>query len=72
MAYHYDIWIHHIDVFYGKFGSGDHAKGDGAIDVKTNSKFVTIDHCHFWDTGKTSMAGMKSESGPNYITYHHN
>lgn len=67
-----NIWIHHIDVFYGKSGSGDHAKGDGAIDVKTNSKFVTIDHCHFWDTGKTSMAGMKSESGPNYITYHHN
>ncbi len=67
-----NIWIHHIDVFYGKSGSGDHAKGDGAIDVKTNSKFITIDHCHFWDTGKTSMAGMKSESGPNYITYHHN
>lgn len=67
-----NIWIHHIDVFYGKSGSGDHAKGDGAIDVKTNSKFVTIDHCHLWDTGKTSMAGMKSESGPNYITYHHN
>lgn len=67
-----NIWIHHIDVFYGKSGGGDHAKGDGAIDVKTNSKFVTIDHCHFWDTGKTSMAGMKSESGPNYITYHHN
>lgn len=67
-----NIWIHHIDVFYGKAGGGDHAKGDGAIDVKSNSKFVTIDHCHFWDTGKSSMCGMKSESGPNYITYHHN
>lgn len=67
-----NIWIHNIDVFYGKSGSGDHAKGDGAIDVKSNSKFVTISYCHFWDTGKSSMAGMKSESGPNYITYHHN
>lgn len=67
-----NIWIHHIDIFYGKSGGGDHIKGDGAIDVKTNSKFVTIDHCHFWDTGKSSMCGMKSESGPNYITYHHN
>ena len=67
-----NIWIHNIDVFYGKSGSGDHAKGDGAIDVKSDSKFVTISYCHFWDTGKSSMAGMKSESGPNYITYHHN
>jgi len=67
-----NIWIHHIDVFYGKQGSGDHAKGDGSIDVKSNSKFVTIDNCHFWDTGKSSMCGMKDESGPNYITYHHN
>ncbi|MBQ9652395.1 MAG: pectate lyase [Prevotella sp.] len=67
-----NIWIHHIDVFYGKSSGGDHAKGDGAIDVKTNSKYVTVDNCHYWDTGKTNMFGMKSESGPNYITYHHN
>lgn len=66
------IWIHNIDAFYGKNGSGDHAKGDGAIDVKSNSKHVTVSYCHFWDTGKSSMCGMTSESGPNYITYHHN
>lgn len=67
-----NIWIHNVDVFYGRAGSGDHAKGDGSIDVKADSKFVTISYCHFWDNGKTSMCGMKSESGPNYITYHHN
>lgn len=67
-----NIWIHNVDVFYGKSGSGDHAKGDGGIDVKADSKFVTIDYCRFWDTGKSSMCGMKSETGPNYITYHHN
>ena len=67
-----NIWVHHIDGFYGKQGSGDKAKGDGCIDVKSNSKFVTISYNHFWDTGKSSMCGMKSESGPNYITYHHN
>ena len=67
-----NVWIHHIDVFYGRNKGGDQKKGDGAIDVKTNSKYVTIDNCHFWDTGKSSMCGMKSESGPNYITYHHN
>lgn len=66
------IWVHNIDVFYGVAGSGDHAKGDGAIDVKSDSKFVTVSYCHFWDTGKSSMCGMTSETGPNYITYHHN
>ena len=67
-----NVWLHHIDVFYGKHGSGDHAKGDGAIDVKSDSKYVTLSYCHFWDTGKSNMFGMKSESGPNYISYHHN
>jgi len=66
------IWMHHIDVFYGVHGSGDHIKGDGAIDVKGNSQFVTLSYSHFWDTGKSNMFGMKSENGPNYISYHHN
>lgn len=67
-----NIWIHHLDVFYGPHGSGDHVKGDGSIDVKSDSKFVTVSYNHFWDTGKTNMFGMKSESGPNYISYDHN
>jgi pectate lyase len=33
---------------------------------------VSISYCHYWDTGKTNMIGMKSESGPNYISYDHN
>ena len=67
-----NIWVHHIDVFYGKNKGGDQKKGDGAIDVKGNSKYVTVDNCHFWDTGKSSMCGMKDESGENWITYHNN
>jgi len=66
------IWLHNIDVFYGPNKGGDQKKGDGAIDVKSDSKHVTIAYVHFWDTGKSTMCGMKSESGPNYITYHHN
>ncbi len=27
-----NIWVHHTDIFYGKSGSGDHGKGDGATD----------------------------------------
>ena len=67
-----NIWVHHTDQFYGKHGSGDHAKGDGAIDVKSDSKYVTVSYNRFWDTGKSNMFGMKSESGPNYISYDHN
>ena len=67
-----NIWIHNMDVFYGPNGGGDHAKGDGAVDVKSDSKYVTVSYCRYWDTGKTNMFGMKSESGPNFISYHHN
>ena len=67
-----NIWIHHTDQFYGKHGSGDHAKGDGATDVKSDSKYITVSYNHYWDTGKSNMFGMKSESGPNYISYDHN
>ena len=68
-----NIWIHNIDLFYGQAGSAsDQAKGDGTIDVKADSKYVTISYNHFYDSGKSSLCGMTSESGPNYITYHHN
>ena len=67
-----NIWVHHCDMFYGKHGSGDHDKGDGQVDVKSDSKLVTVSYNRFWDTGKTNMFGMKSESGPNYISYDHN
>ena len=67
-----NIWIHHMDFFYGPNGGGDHAKGDGSCDVKADSKLVTVSYNRFWDTGKTNMFGMKSESGPNFISYDHN
>ena len=68
-----NIWIHHMDLFYGKKGSAaDQAKGDGTVDIKGNSKYVTVAFNHFWDNGKSSMCGMKSETGENGITYHHN
>lgn len=67
-----NVWIHHVDIFYGQNKGGDKKKGDGALDLKVDSKYITIDNVHFWDTGKSSLCGMKSESGPNWITYHHN
>ena len=67
------IWVHNNDYFYGSTGGdADQAKGDGSIDVKDNSQYITYSYNTFWDSGKMSLCGMKSETGPNYITYHHN
>lgn len=67
------VWIHNMDLFYGKKGSAaDQAKGDGTVDIKGDSKYVTVAYNRFWDNGKASMCGMKSETGENWTTYHHN
>ena len=68
-----NLWIHNLDLFYGKPGKdADQKKGDGTLDIKSNSKYTTMSYNHLWDSGKASLCGMTSESGPNYITYHHN
>lgn len=69
----HNIWIHHNDIFYGTAGSdADQAKGDGSMDLKDNSQYMTISYNHFFDSGKMSLCGMKKEAGPNYISYDHN
>ena len=68
-----NLFIHDNDFFYGQAGGdSDQAKGDGTTDIKGDSQFVTISYNHYFDSGKSSLCGMKSESGPNYISYHHN
>ena len=68
-----NIWVHNMDLFYGSTGGdADQAKGDGTVDVKGQSSFVTISYNHFWDSGKSSLCGMKSETTDCQITYHHN
>ena len=67
------IWIHNLDFFYGKTGSAsDQKKGDGTLDIKGHSRWCTFSYNHFWDSGKSSLGGMKSESTTDYNTYHHN
>ncbi len=65
------LWIHNNDIFYGAGGSGDKAKGDGALDTK-ESTLITHSYNHFWDCGKCNLQGMKSEDPDTRITYHHN
>lgn len=72
-ADNFNIWVHHCDFFYGKPGKdSDQAKGDGSIDMKYNTTDITIDHNHFFDSGKTTFAGGATEDGPIYFTYHRN
>lgn len=67
------IWVHNMDFFYGGPGSdSDQAKGDGTVDVKGKSTNITISYNHFWDSGKSSLGGMKSETTSCVLTYHHN
>lgn len=68
-----NCWVHNIDFFYGKTGgASDQAKGDGSLDCKGDSKYMTFSYNHFWDSGKMALCGMTSESGENFISYHHN
>ena len=68
-----NCWVHNIDFFYGKTGSAsDQAKGDGSLDCKADSKYMTFSYNRFWDSGKMALCGMTSETGENFISYHHN
>ena len=68
-----NIWVHDLDIFYGSTGSdSDQAKGDGSTDLKDHSKYLTISYNHYWDSGKSSLCGMKGESSDDTVSYHHN
>ena len=65
----YNIWVHDCDFFYGASGSGDHAKGDGALDIK-GTYYATLSYNHFWDCGKTTL--NSNGDAVDYVSYHHN
>lgn len=69
----HNVWIHNMDFFYGGTGGdADQAKGDGTVDIKGKSSHITVSYNHFYDSGKCSLGGMKSETTDCWMTYHHN
>ncbi|MDO5403087.1 MAG: pectate lyase [Eubacteriales bacterium] len=67
-----NVWVHDLDLFYGKAGGdSDQAKGDGSVDIKGKSTYITVSYVHFWDSGKCSLCGM-SDTEEFMVTYHHN
>jgi len=68
-----NVWVHNMDFFYGRTGGdADQAKGDGTVDIKGKSMNCTVSYNHFYDSGKCSLGGMKSETTDCWMTYHHN
>lgn len=74
-----NVWIHNVEFFYGHGKEADQAKGDGSIDLKSKTDYVTISYCHFWDSGKALVLGgpweVSNYTKPEakiYATYHHN
>lgn len=72
-SYNSNVWVHNMDFFYGSTGGdADQAKGDGTVDIKGLSKNCTVSYNHFFDSGKCSLGGMKSETTDCWMSYHHN
>lgn len=68
-----NCWVHNCEIFYGANRGGDQVKGDGSLDVKSGSNWITFSYNHFWDSGKTSLCGMHQDVGTEFfVTYHHN
>ncbi len=75
-----NIFIHNMDFYYGAPGQdADQKKGDGTIDMKAKTDYVTISYNHFYDTGKTTFVGGQWElnnlddpAARVNVTYHHN
>jgi pectate lyase len=64
---------HHIWVDHCTFRN----EGDGALDTKRGSNYITVSWCHFIENVQTSIVGLdhfnaSQESGYLNLTYHHN
>lgn len=69
----FNCWVHNCDIFYGQDRGGDQKKGDGSLDVKAGSDYCTFSYNHFWDSGKCSLCGMKTDNNMGYrMTYYGN
>ncbi len=76
----FNIFVHNMDFYYGAPGAEeDQKKGDGTVDMKQMTDYVTISYNHFYDTGKSTFSGgqweLNNKTDPRAkvnVTYHHN
>jgi pectate lyase len=70
-----NLWIHHNDHFPGRGlpgGEADKIYGDGSLDIKSGSSWVSVSYNHFHATQKTSGVGFGRDTDALVMTFHHN
>ncbi len=70
-----NLWIHNNDHSPGKGlagGESDKVAGDGTLDIKSGSGWVSVDYNHYQGTQKTSGVGFGKDTTALMMTFHHN
>jgi pectate lyase len=70
-----NLWIHHNDHFLGKGLPGDDADklyGDGPLDIKSGSSWVSVSYNRYHATQKSNGVGFGDDTTALVMTYHHN
>lgn len=70
-----NLWVHHNDHFPGKGlpgGEADKVAGDGTLDIKSGSGWVSVAYNHYHGTQKTSGVGFGKDTDALMMTFHHN
>jgi len=70
-----NVWVTHNDHYHGKGNPGadaDKIYGDGPLDIKSGSSWVTTDYGHYHGCKKTNGIGFGSDSTNLVMTFHHN
>jgi len=71
----FNIWVTHNDHFLGKGNPGadaDKLYGDGPLDVKSGSSWVSVGYNYYHQNKKTNGVGFGDDSTNLVMTYHHN
>jgi pectate lyase len=70
-----NLWIHNNDHFLGKGlpgGESDKVYGDGPLDIKSGSSWVSSAYNHYHGCKKTNGVGFGRDTDALVMTYHHN
>ncbi len=66
-----NIWVDHCTLYNDLSHDKDYY--DGLLDAKSESAYITVSYCLFYDSYKTSLVGSSdSDEYDRKITYHHN
>jgi pectate lyase len=70
-----NLWIHNVDHFLGKGlpdADADKLYGDGPLDIKSGSSWVSVAYNFYHETKKSNGIGFGDDTTALVMTYHHN